>query len=118
MKLLQIDVGASQITDFSILSQIVEFSSFGSGQVDLTTNIVKYANDSPNSIVNLFRAGSLTLGKVIDRRTIGLGSGMPQYNKTFIQEYEILPNNGICIIHEAESAARVYYPWATFTWIE
>lgn len=118
INLLQIDVGASQITNFSILSQIVEFSSFGSGDVDLTPDIVKYDKDSPNSIAKIFRAGSLILGKTIDRRTIGLDNGMPSYNKTFLQEYEILPNSGICIVHEAESASRVYNPWATFTWYE
>ena len=28
------------------------------------------------------------------------------------------PNSGICVVHEAESASRVYYPWTTFTWWE
>ena len=111
-------MGASASGSITVISQAVLFTSIGSGPTDLTGNIIKYNPNSPNSVAQIYAGGSLTLGNVVDRRTFNFSNGSPPQSIDFKQELELLPGNGICVVHESETSGNVYRPWSTFTWFE
>ncbi len=111
-------MGASASSSISVISQVVLFTSIGNGQTDLTSTLIKYNPNSPNSVAKIYGGGSLTLGNVVDRRTINFSNGMPPYSIDFEQEFILFPGNGLCIVHESETSGNVYLPWATFSWFE
>ena len=117
LKVLQINSGASASGSISVISNVTLFTGV-SGATDLTTNIVKYNPNSPDTIAKIYAGGSLTVDKIVDRRTINFSNGMPPYGIDFIQEFELLPGNGLFVGHESESAGNSYLPWVTFSWFE
>ena len=116
LKVLQVDLGASASTNITVISQLTLFSVI-SGATDLSANIVKYNPNSPNPVAEIYGGGILTLGKVIDRRSLNF-SNLPSESIDFKQEFELLPGSGICIVHEAETSGNVYLPWVTYTFFE
>ncbi len=117
LNVLQINMGASATGSISVISQIVLFTTIASG-TDLSSNIIKYNPNSPNSIAKIYGGGTLTLGNVVDRRTINFSNGMPPNSINFEQEFELFPGQGLCLIHEAETSGNVYLPWCTYNWFE
>lgn len=117
LKVLQINMGASASGSISVISNVTLFTGV-SGATDLTTNIVKYNPNNPDSIAKIYAGGSLTVDKIVDRRTINFSNGMPPYGIDFIQEFELTPGTGLFVGHEAESSGNVYLPWGSFSWWE
>lgn len=117
LNVLGINMGISATGSISVISQVVLFTSITSA-TDLSTNIIKYNPSSPNSIAKIYGGGSLTLGNVVDRRTINFSNGMPPTNIEFKQEFELISGQGLCVVHEAETSGNVYNPWCTFNWYE
>ena len=118
LNVLQIDMGVSAGGSISVISQIVLVTAIGGGVTDLSANIIKYNPNSPTTIAKIYAGGSLTLGEVLDRRTINFSNGMPPYGKDFKQEFVLVSGNGLCVIHESETAGNTYLPWATYNWFE
>ncbi len=117
INVLSINMGVSASSSISVISNVTLFTAISSAS-DLTPTLVKYNPDSLNSIAKIYGGGSLTLGNIIDRRTINFSNGMPPNNIDFTQEFEIPPGSGICVIHESETSGNSYLPWVTFNWWE
>ena len=117
LNVLSINMGISASGNISVISQAVLFTSITSA-TDLTTNLIKYNPNSPNSVAKIYAGGSLSLGNVIDRRTVNFSNGMPSTNIDFKQEFELIPGQGICVIHESETAGNSYLPWVSYNWWE
>lgn len=118
LNVLQINMGVSAQSSISVISSVTLFTSIGSGPTELTSTLIKYNPNSPNSIAKLYAGGSLTLGNTIDRRTINMSNGMPPTNIDFNQEFVLTPGNGICVVHESETSGNTYLPWVTYNWWE
>ncbi len=118
LNILSINMGVSAQSSISVISSVTLFTSIGGGSTDLTSTLIKYNPNCLNSVAKIYAGGSLTLGNVIDRRTINMSNGMPPTNIDFAQEFELTPGNGICVVHEAETSGNVYLPWVTYNWWE
>jgi len=116
LKVLQVDLGASASTNITVIGNITLFTAI-SGASDLSANIIKYDPNSPNSIAQIYGGGVLTLGNIINRKSFNF-SNLPSESFDFKQEFELLPGNGICVVHEAETSGSVYLPYATYTFFE
>ena len=117
LNVLGINLGVSASSSISVISQVVLFTNIN-GATDLTLNLVKYDPNAPNSIAKIYGGGILTLGNVLDRRTINFSNGMPMQDIDFKQEFEISQGNGLCVVHEAETSGNSYLPFVTFNWWE
>ena len=117
LKVLQVNMGASASGSISVISNVSLFTGV-SDATDLTGNIVKYNPNNPDSIAKIYAGGSLTVDKIVDRRTMNFSNGMPPYGINFVQEFELIPGNGLFVGHESESAGNSYLPWCTYSWWE
>lgn len=117
LNLLQIDIGASLGVSSTVLARVNLFTAILSG-LDLSTDIIKYNPKAPNPLAKIYSSGSLTLDKVLDRRTIMVNTGTPSDSINFNQEFEIEPGKGVCVVHESEYSGNLFYPYVTLTWWE
>ena len=116
LKVLQIDLGASASNNITVTGNITLFTAI-SGASDLSINIIKYNPNSPNSIAEIYGGGSLTLDKVLSRKSFNF-SNLPSETFDFKQEFELHPGQGLCVINEAESSGNIFLPYVTFNWWE
>src|SRR3990167_11363101 len=68
LKVLQVDLGASASTNITVIGNITLFTAI-SGASDLSANIIKYNPNSPNPLAKIYGGGSLTLDKVLSRKS-------------------------------------------------